>query len=216
MFTRKLRLPAASLVALALTCAVAIAQERSDQAKSAEAAATQGLAILRAMTGDDSRELGFTSSAEAERATIGAPMPVYSVGLTALREFKPGDDAGALIKAVPAIFYPVLLDGSVRSGVRVENSGAGWEATRVGNAGLATAVARARLGLPKPDDSETALVQVLALNLVFVGQRSAGDWLLSPVSDDASVKLKAGSAEKAADVLARLAPLAARHTGDPT
>lgn len=216
MSMRKLRMPAASLAVLAMVCVTATAQERSGEAKSAEAAAARGLAILRAMTSDESRELGFTSSAEAARATVGAPLPVYSVELAALRNFKSGNDAGALLKAVPAFFYPVLLDGTVRSGVRVENNGTGWETTRVGNAGLATAVARAQLALPMPDEPETALVQVLALNLVFVGQRNAGEWMLVPVIDDASVKLKAGSAERAADVLARLAPLAARHSGDPT
>jgi len=216
MSMRKPRLLAASLAVLTSVCVTAIAQDRSGEAKSAEAAAAQGLAILRAMSSDDSRELGFASSAEAARATVGAPLPVYSVELAALRDFKPGNDAGALLKAVPAFFYPVLLDGTVRSGVRVENNGSGWDTTRIGNAGLATAVARARLALPKPDDPDTALVQVLALNLVFVGQRSSGDWLLAPVIDDASVKLKVGSAERAADVLARLAPLAAQHTGDPT
>ena len=50
-----------------------------------------------------------------------------------------------------------------------------------------------RHALPKPDDTATALVQVLALNLVFVGQRDASGWLLAPVIDDPSVDLKVGT-----------------------
>jgi hypothetical protein len=216
MSMRKPQLSIALVAILSLGCAATLAQNVSRQAESAEAAATQALAILRAMASDNTRELGFTSSAEAARATLGAPLSIYSVDLAALRAFKPGDDGAALLKSVPAVFYPVLLDGSVRSAVRVEKSGTGWDATRVGNAGLATAVARARRALPIPDDPDTALVQVLALNLVFVGQKDASGWLLAPVIDDASVKLKVGFVERATDVLARLAPLAARHTGDPT
>jgi hypothetical protein len=109
-----------------------------------------------------------------------------------------------------------MLEGAVRSGVRVENAGAGWEPARVGNSGLATAVDRARRALPSPDDSATALVQVLALNLVFVGQKTASGWQLAPVIDDASVELKVGKAETASSVFVRLAPLAARHNGEPT
>jgi hypothetical protein len=77
-------------------------------------------------------------------------------------------------------------------------------------------VDRARRALPRPDDSATALVQVLALNLVFVGQRDATGWQLAPVIDDASVELRVGKAEPAASVFARLVALAARQNGDPT
>ncbi len=216
MFMRTPRKRIGLFAVVALGCAAALAQNVSVQDKSPEAAAAQGLAVLRGLVGDNTRELGFTSSAEAARATLGAPLSVYSVDLNALRAFKPGDDAGALLRSVPAKFYPVLLEGSVRSSVRVENTGAGWDAARVGNAGLATAITLARRALPRPDDPGTALVQVLALNLLFVGQQAAGDWLLAPVVDDASVKLKVGSAETAADVMARLVPLAAQLTGDPT
>jgi hypothetical protein len=216
MYMRKPQAFLVSLAILVLGCGYALAQNVSDKAQSAEAAATQGLAILRVMASENARDLGFTSSAEASRATLGTPLSVYNVELAALREFKPGGDAAALLKSVPAKLFPVMLEGSVRSAVRVESSGAGWDATRVGNAGLATAITRARSAFPKPDDPDTALVQVLALNLVFVGQKGDGGWLLAPVIDDPSVKLKVGTAERAADVLARLAPLAARHTGDPT
>jgi hypothetical protein len=138
------------------------------------------------------------------------------VDLAALKEFRAGGDADAILKSSPSAFYPVLLDGAVRSGVRVENTGTGWEPVRVGNSGLAISVDRARRALPLPDDAATALVQVLALNLLFVGQKTADGWRLAPVIDDPSVELKVGTAETAASVFARLAPLAARHNGEPT
>jgi hypothetical protein len=213
---RKPQLFSALFVMLTLGCAASLSQNVSEDSESAEAAATQGLALIRTMASDNRRELGFASGSEAARATLGTPLPIYSVGLAALRAFKPGDDAEALLKPVPAVFYPVLLDGSVRSAVRVEKGEAGWHAARVGNAGLATAVALSRSALPAPDDPSTSLVQVLALNLVFVGQKSADGWLVAPVVDDASVNLKVGAVERAAEVMARLAPLAARHNGDPT
>jgi len=51
---------------------------------------------------------------------------------------------------------------------------------------------------------------------VFVGQKRTDGWLLSPVTDDSSVKLTVGTVEHAADVMARLAPIAAQHNGEPT
>jgi hypothetical protein len=213
---RKTQLFGVLAVLVMSACATSLAQTVSENSESADAAAAQGLAILRTMANDNKRELGFASGSEAARAKLGTPLAVYSVELAALAAFKPGGDAAALLKTVPAMFYPVLLDGSVRSAVRVEKGDAGWHAARVGNAGLATSVARARGALPKPDDPDTALVQVLALNLVFVGQKGADGWLLSPVIDDRSVSLKVGSVERAAEVMVRLAPIAAQHNGEPT
>lgn len=204
------------LICLALLAVTASAQDASRTNKTQEAAAAQGLALLRALAGDKASDLGFKSSNDAARATLGTPLAVYNVDLAALKNFAAGGDASSLLRASPAAFYPVVLDGAVSSGIRVENTGAGWEAARVGNAGLATAVDRARHALPKPDDTATALVQVLALNLVFVGQRDASGWLLAPVIDDPSVDLKVGKAEPAASVFVRLAPIAARQNGDPT
>jgi type II secretory pathway pseudopilin PulG len=208
--------PTLLLISLALLAVTASAQDASRTNKTQEAAAAQGLALLRALAGDKASDLGFKSSNDAARATLGTPLPVYNVDLADLKNFPPGGDASALLKPSPAAFYPVLLDGAVSSGVRVENTGAGWEAARVGNAGLATAVDRARRALPKPDDSATVLVQVLALNLLFVGQKDANGWQLAPVIDDPSVELRVGKAEPAAAVFVRLAPIAARQNGDPT
>jgi hypothetical protein len=204
------------LLAGLFAAAIACPQEAPRDTRTQEAAAAQGLAILRSLTAEKSRDLGFTSDAEAARATLAPPLAVFNVELAALKEFRAGGDASALIKSSPAAFYPVLLDGAVRSGVRVENMGRGWEPARVGNSGLATAVDRARSALPTPEGRETALVQVLALNLLFVAQKTAGGWQLAPVIDDASVELKVGKVEPASSVFTRLAPLAARHNGDPT
>jgi hypothetical protein len=205
--------------ALALLAVIAQAQNQEPPTrggKSQEAAAAQGLALLRGLSGDKATELGFKSSNDAARATLGTPLAIYNVDLSALKNFRPGGDASALVRPASAAFYPVVLDGSVASGVRVENTGNGWEAARVGNAGLATAVDLARRALPRPDDASTALVQVLALNLVFVGQRDATGWQLAPVIDDASVDLRVGKAEPAASIFGRLVEIAARQNGDPT
>jgi hypothetical protein len=212
-----MRKPTSLLMSLTLGLAVmAFSQETPRDALTQEAAATQGLALLQALSGEKPREAGFNSGADAARATLGTPLAVFNVDLRALSTFKSGDDAGALIIPSPAAFYPVLVDGTVRSSVRVEKSGAGWEPARVGNAGLAAAVAAGRRAFTGSEDKATALVQVLALNLLFVARKEADGWQLAPVVDDGSVDLKVGRAEPAASVFARLAPIAARHNGDPT
>ncbi len=203
------------LITLALAATFTASAQQTDppRARTQEAAAAHGLALLQALAADKSRETGL-SSADAARATLGKPLAVASVELAALRAFKAGDDASALIRPSAEAFYPVLLDGGVRSGVRVENGDGGWQVVRVGNAGLASALEAARGALPSPD--EATLVQVLALNLVFVGHKGSGGWQLAPVIDDASLELKTGKLESAAEVFTRLAPIAARQNGDPT
>jgi hypothetical protein len=208
--------PTLILISLATLATSASAQDVTRTNKTQEAAAAQGLALMRALAGDKASDLGFKSSNDAARATLGTPLAVYNVELAALKNFAPGGDASALLKPTSAAFYPVLLDGAVSSGVRVENTGSGWEAARVGNAGLATAVDRARRALPRADDAATVLVQVLALNILLVGQKDANGWQLTPVIDDPSVELRVGKAEPAAAIFLRLAPIAARQNGDPT
>jgi hypothetical protein len=206
------------LTALAMTfvACLAHAQERPPVAGSQEVAAVQSLALLRSLARErNAQELGFASAEEAARATLGAAMSVYDVGLDPLRKFKPGDDAGKLLEAREAAFYPVLLDGSVRASVRIEISAKGWAPARVGNTGLAVAVDKARKVLPAPE-ADVALVYVPALNLAFVGQKSAAGWLLVPVRDDASVDLRMDKAEAAASVFTRLAPIALQHDGEPS
>lgn len=202
------------LITLALATGLSAAAQDQSRGKTQEAAAAQGLALLQALATNKPRELGM-SAADASRASLGKPLSVASVDLKALAAFKSGDDATALIKPSAAAFYPVTLDGGVRSGIRVEKTGGDWETARVGNSGLATVVEAARRALPSPDEPAT-LVQVLALNLLFVGQQSSGGWQLVPVIDDSSLELKTGKAEAASAVFTRLAPIAARQNGDPT
>lgn len=198
-----------------LTSICAPAQEARRGENTPEFAAAQGLAVLRALSAEQSKNTGLTAT-EVERATLGRRLAVMNVELDALRRFKAGDDVAPLLRPSSSAYFPVLLDGSVRSGIRVEDDGRGWEVARVGNSGLATAVDRARRSLPSPDDASVTLIQVLALNLVFVAQRTSEGWQLSPAVDDASVELKVGKVESAATVFARLAPIAARLTGEPT
>jgi hypothetical protein len=212
----KLPLSALLITLLAFGGASALAQDPQPRAGTPELAAAQGLAILQAMANDKAKNTGFASRTEAARATLGAPLKVFVVELKALAAFKPGNSPDVLLRSSPAAFYPVVLDGAVRSSVRVEDRGKGWEPARVGNTGLATAVARARSALSLSGGSETALVQVLALNLVFVAQKGSDGWLLAPVVDDPSVDLRVGKAELAQSVFVRLAPLAALQSGDPT
>ena len=142
------------LTTLALAASLASAQQAdSPRARTQEAAAAQGLALLQALAAGKSREVGM-SSADAARATLGKPLDVASVALAALRNYKPGDDPAVLIQPSPEAFYPVMLDGGVRSSVRVENGDGGWQAVRVGNSGLASALAAERL--VKPNSAATS------------------------------------------------------------
>ena len=180
----------------------------------ADAAAAQGLEILRAVVAtQDAGELGFASREDVARAALGPPMPVFVVGLDALRAYAAGADAKRIVEPVKSVVYPVLVDGEVRSSITVEGQDSGWSMASVGNSALVMAVAKVRRSISA---EKVAMVRVLALNLVFLGEESATGWRLTPILDDTSVKLRAGVSETAADVFARLAPIARAHNGLPT
>ena len=99
---RKLHMLLVMLAGL-FAAAIAPAQDASD-ARTQEAAATQGLSILRSLASEKSRDLGFASEAEVARAKLAPPMAVFNVDLSALKEFRAGGDASAYIKPSPARF----------------------------------------------------------------------------------------------------------------
>ena len=66
--------PTLLLISLTMLAAAASAQDVPRTNKTQEAAAAQGLALMRALAGDKASDLGFKSSNDAARATLGAPL----------------------------------------------------------------------------------------------------------------------------------------------
>jgi len=182
-------------------------------AKTQDGAAQQGYAILEQLV-RKGRDTGIASPADFARATLGVPLKVYHVDTRPLAAFNAGDNPAPLLIEEPAVFYPVMLDGNMTSSIRVQKVNGGWAPALVGDASLAATVGRAQAGFA-PDTSDTALVAVLPLNVLFVAKIINSTWEFIPVGNEPRAGIKAGGRLSAGDAFARLAPLAKRLIGAP-
>ena len=183
-------------------------------------AATQGLDALRkAITADNYRELGFNSSGEALAARLGTPLHVFMVRLDRLREYSAGTDAGTLLADNRQDHYPVEVGEQARASIVTEQVPRGWAAVSMGNTGLARQIETVkRMARPsagaRPED--TALVQVPALGVFFLGHRRPdGRWELTPLADQPRLDMRAGATMPAEQALAALVPAARAYNGLP-
>ena len=196
------------MTALALLAAALLAQQGDDA--DARASADKGLLVLRQMvTERNHASMGFEALKDAATSALGDPLKVHLVRLDELKTYAAGADADKLVHPLDKAVYPVLVGGAAKAAITVEKSGGAWKATTFGQPTLAKAVFGAK---PK---AGSILVQTPAYNLSFVGNRDTGKLLLTATMDDVRFGLKAGSSTAAADLFARLAPIAQKDDGLP-
>ena len=85
-------------------------------------------------------DYGFATAEEARRAQLGEPFRLHVVTPTALRTWQPGEDAATLLSETDMWYFPIAVDGVVRSILVVDRTPAGWEAVSLGYAPLAAAL----------------------------------------------------------------------------
>lgn len=197
------------LLALPLTGQTTVDLDRDSDSRKA---ASEGLGELAALARETPQQRGGLTAEEAARAQLLPPIRVLFVPLDALKAYTAGADPRALLRDTGTIFYPVAVDGNVRSSVAVARSGGRWKPVEIGRAKLATAVEAVRASTP----DVTAIVHVPALNLVFVASENGGTLRLISLQNSPENELRFGEGDTADRILARLVPLAQRNNGDPT
>jgi hypothetical protein len=195
-----------------------IAVDRADVSKlpNLQAGAEKGLVRYRELALHDS---SLANSASPRGISTGTPLREYLVRLDSLRSFPPKGNPEALLVDTKVVHYPVLVDGKVSGDVSLVQQGADWNVVSLGDGHLAELRQAAVAGSVKKfalRESDHFLVRVPALNLEFVGFYNKGALYLESVTDDAPASLKAGVAEPAVQVFARLVPLAKAHNGLPS
>jgi hypothetical protein len=177
------------------------------QARAAEA--TRVLQDLpQIVNKDNHRAIGFESVEEAQAGKLGEPISVYMIRLDTLQKYS-GEDAGKLLVDAQRVVYPVEVAGQVRTTVELSAVGGRWQMSRIGGAQKIRALDKNRsaamrtAGMLRSDFFE---VRIPALNRSFLGHHDAAGLMLTPLTDDASLKLQAGQPELASQVLARLVP----------
>jgi hypothetical protein len=176
----------------------------------AAAAAQEGLATFqRVINANNYAALGFGSPDEVRRATLGEPLPIFRVGLDALRASTEQTNPSTLLIDARRSLYPVEVDRRVATSIFVTQASDGWRATDLGTAAVARAVTRYR---SRPTDF---IVHVPALKVYFVGRRVEGTLVLTPVKDDPRTGFKAGDSLPAGRAFMALQRAAQGYNGLP-
>lgn len=164
-----------------------------------EEAAAKSLADFQAAVNADNAEaLGFQSTDEVARATLGATLPVAVLTTGRLGAWDSNSAPNELWISGGLALYAVTVDGEVRSSIEVARVGnSAWQGDRFGAPHLVTAIA----ALAAPGD---VVVEVPEMNLVFLARGTGPALTLVPVFDSPELALVAGQPSAAKDVLATL------------
>ncbi|MBI4995958.1 MAG: hypothetical protein HZC22_03485 [Rhodocyclales bacterium] len=161
------------------------------------------------------RQLGFDSPDEVKQAQLGAPIHVFMVRLDQLKAYGSRDKPDALLSETNEVLYPVEVSGRIRTGLRMRMVDGAWRLSSFGASAKTQALGAASkraFALSKVTAGDQVAVDIPALQLHFMGYHDArGNLMLLPAADDTRFKLKAGTAEPAQRVFARLAPFAKRY-----
>lgn len=173
--------------------------------------ATAALPTLRELAQQMPDVVGLSAN-EAGAATLGEPLPLFDVGLEALKGYRSGTDPRSLLQDVRTLHFPILVSGAVRSSIVVRQQGQGWLATDFGQAELAKRIGAAR----GTGGGDALLVRVPALNAYFVGTTSGGTLQLTPLADVDGTDYRALAPAPADAVFTALAARAQASNGLPT
>lgn len=203
----------ATQVHAAITAAAFIDQGRKPVAESREAAE-----VARTRLGDlIARHADIKVGVQIETMNTNSEvLPIYVVGLDALKGFANGSKATDFMKptgrAYWLVYYPANnpLDHHVTlSSVELRQTPTGWQTARMGGATYAENVWRAmeKAGHPK----DVILVQVPALALHFIGFVREGELVLSLIEGSPEIKIEQRQARPADDLFLMLAPETKSH-----
>jgi len=176
-------------------------------------AANTAIGVLQKMVTDQNyRAMGFDSLDQVKQAQLGAPLPVFDLGLNQLKEYKPGTNPDTLLAQSSRTIYPVTVNGEVKSSVTINHGERGYQASSFGNADIVKSLSRYRRTEAPGNDF---VVRVPAFNMYYIGRRVDSRLLLVPIIEDPRLKLKPGEAVPAETVLEQLVPLANAYNGLP-
>jgi len=153
--------------------------------------------------------MGFDAVSDVRSAILGEPLVVFHVGLDSLRNYQVRVDPFTLLRGGSRILYPVLVRRETRSSITLARDRSGWKGVAYGGPVTARrvwAVLSDTTRRPPPSSRQYFLVQVLALNLNFLGVNQNGNLGVIPLLDDPRHKLQAGVLLPAAQLFALLVP----------
>lgn len=178
--------------------------------------ATKSLSeFSKLVTEQNSVSMGFHDPNEVRSATLGQPLQVFKVGLDSLRDYRTSEDPKKLLHSGDEVIYPVLLQDAARSSITLAKVGNEWKAIAFGEPQLVKLIHGAKeKAAAKAGAEPLFIVQVPALNTVFVGYQRGGTLMLTPVVDDSRFGFKAGESIPASDAFGKMVRAAQSQRGD--
>ncbi len=197
-----------------LFCVVACGRSGPD---AAQQAAAQSLESVQALATDETyRRLGFESMDELSNLTLGAPFPVYFIGLDALKSFGEQQNAETLLAESTKKLYPVHARGKVRTSVSLEKKGDQWQTVNFGRPSLVKKLDIVRTTLAEKHDRDPAdyfLVSIPSIYLMCVGYREDGEIKLAPLAKHEMLGLDTEEPMPAHQLFAHLSERLSDFTG---
>jgi len=150
-----------------------------------QAAAEKGLpTMLDAITDDIAQQFGFSGPEELKSASLGTPFQVFTISPEKILGYDGDTPVGDIISATDQWFFPVTVNGAVRTLLLVAKMDGQWQAVSIGSSGLG-------------QEWETTLRQYDASKgythkLVRIYQATADFDLLGGVGPDKLLPLQAG------------------------
>jgi hypothetical protein len=153
------------------------------------------------------KAMGLDSVGDTGSTALGDPLVVFYVPLDTLRTYQSNANALGLLIGGDRVLYPVLLGRVTRSSITVARDTSGWRGVSYGGPNTARLVWKAlneAISRPAGRSRRYFLVDVLALNLQFLGYEEHGKLFLIPLLDDPRRKLTAGKPKGGERVFAQL------------
>lgn len=202
-------------VAPARSTAQFLGGQELEQARTFAGRALDGY-VTAAVRDENAPRLGFKDAKEARAARLGDPLPVLFVGLAELKAYRPGTGAGTVLSNMRTLWFPVLVNGEVRSKLEITEIHGKWTAGEFGRPSSARQLMRVKGELPRalqglsaPPDAKVALVRIPSLDVELFYVSGAGGELFVPIRGQAlPPELEPGKAYPADAVLSRLAAAA--------
>jgi hypothetical protein len=172
-------------------------------AQQRQEAATSAISMLQKLVdGQNYKSLGFQSIDEVRQAQLGQPIEVYNISLEKLKSYQTGQDPKSLLTPSAETIYPVIVGGSVRTGVTIVRKEQGYESSSFGHADIVKRLAQYRRSA-----AEFA-VRIPAFNMYFVGRHMETRVVLVPIVNNPQLKVQAGEAAPLEVVVDQLRPYA--------
>lgn len=179
-------------------------------AQQPQQAADNAIGLLQKLVNEQNyKSLGFHSLAEVKQARLGQPMEVYNLGLEKLKSYRAGQDPNSLLTPSAETIYPITVDGSVRTGLRIVHKEQGYEPSSFGKADIVKRLAAYRRG------PEEFVVRIPIFQMYFVGRHVETRVVLVPIANDPRLKVQAGEEALLETVANQLRPYVNAYDGQP-